>query len=205
MIVKRDISEQSLLKVFSGVEAMGVEDIGNAAVETLDHAVNLRLSPLDQWMFNPQSQTKLVKLVVSGWLMFLATKEIICEFLATIGQYFCDLYRAGLVQGDQERFGAACAFLELNRNKNPTDCPVNRHEEIATFEFIRHLRQLFDIDMDIARLISFQCVMQSNGLFGFQRVEVPHTVTHPIKIRFAGALSDVANSAQAPNGSPWRK
>jgi hypothetical protein len=36
---------------------------------------------------------------------------------------------------------------------NPAGCPVNSHEEITLLVFVRHLGKVFDVNMNVARLI----------------------------------------------------
>lgn len=45
LVVEPDAAEQRLLQVLAGLESMGGQDLRNAAVEALDHAVGLEAPP----------------------------------------------------------------------------------------------------------------------------------------------------------------
>ncbi len=78
MVVQRYIPQQRLPHVLRAVEAVGLEDIGNAPVKALDHAISLRRSGFGQAVLNAQRLAQLIKLMLAtatdasggrpGWL-----------------------------------------------------------------------------------------------------------------------------------------
>ena len=109
MVVQGHVAQQRLLQVLAAAEPVGFENIGNAAVEALDHSVGSGRSRLGQPVFNPQRLAKLVKLMAATGLALSGCKEPVRELLAVVGQQLVDFDRAGLVQGLKKR--AALAAL----------------------------------------------------------------------------------------------
>ena len=70
VIVEFDVSDQRLLKVFTGIEAMGFENIGDPSVKPFHHAVGLGMSGRGQPVFNTQRLAELIELVFSAGFTF---------------------------------------------------------------------------------------------------------------------------------------
>ena len=81
MVVQGHITHQGLLHVQRPVEAMRLEDIRNAAIETLNHAIGLGRSGPGQPMLNAQRSAKLVKLMLATGVTLTAGKQPIRELL----------------------------------------------------------------------------------------------------------------------------
>lgn len=75
---------------------MGLENIGNAPLKTLNHAIGFGHLGLGQTPPNVQLLTKHLELVIATGLT--TGKETIHELLAVIRQPLGDLDRAGFVQ-----------------------------------------------------------------------------------------------------------
>ena len=85
MVVQRHIAQQGLLHVLATVEPVGLEHIGNAAVESFDHAIGSRCSGLGQPVLNAQFLAQLIELMVAAGLALAAGKQAVRELLAVVG------------------------------------------------------------------------------------------------------------------------
>lgn len=65
MVVQGHVQQQRLLQVQSTVEAMAFEEIGDAPVETLHHAVDALRPGLGQSVFHAQAGAQQIELVFS--------------------------------------------------------------------------------------------------------------------------------------------
>lgn len=70
-----------------------------------------------------------------------------------------DLDRAGLVQRLQECPGGGRRFVGLDCDVHPSDGVVDGHEEIATGGFVCHLRQVFDVHVQVTRHVGLEGLM----------------------------------------------
>ncbi|OLK25686.1 hypothetical protein IXO621_00385, partial [Xanthomonas oryzae pv. oryzae] len=71
MVVQRHIALQSLLHVFTAVEPVCLEHIGDAPVEPLHHAIGSGRPGLGQPVFDAQFLAQLIELVVTTGLTLL--------------------------------------------------------------------------------------------------------------------------------------
>ena len=109
MVVQRHVTQQRLLQVLAAAESLGLQDIGNAAVEALDHAVGAGCPGLGQPVLYAQRLAQLIEFMVATGLALAAGKQPVCKFLAVVRQQLVDSDGAGLVQGLKKR--AALAAL----------------------------------------------------------------------------------------------
>jgi len=125
------------------------------------------------------------KLMVTRGLALTACKQPVDELLAVVGQDFLHLDRARLVQGVQERASGSGRLVALDLNKHPARGAINSDKQIAPAGLIGHLGQVFDIDVDEARLVAFEGFVGLRRLFGLECVEVAHAVAAktPVKTR----------------------
>jgi len=70
MIVQPDITQDRRLQFFTGTEMVRAQDIGNAPVEALHHAVGLRSLGPRQAMLDAQLREELVELMLAGGRAF---------------------------------------------------------------------------------------------------------------------------------------
>ena len=122
-IVKRGITKQGLLKVFAADEIMGFQDIRNAAIEALDHAICLRPPGTGQAMLDIQRGAKLVELMLAAGLPVVA-QEPIRECLAIVREQLADANRACLGEIAQERPCAPGGLVRLDFQIDPAGCPI---------------------------------------------------------------------------------
>jgi len=102
----------------------------------------------------------------SGGLSCLVGEQSIRELLAVVGEDAIDFDGTGRMQGRKKAFGAGCGLVGLEGDVYPTCGPIDGDEQIASTGLIRHLRQIFDIDVQIARFVGLE------GLGGFFEVSV---------------------------------
>lgn len=69
---------------------MDLENIGNAVIETLDHAIGFGRPDFGQPVLNTQLLAQPVKLMVTTGLALARGKQSVCELLAVVGQNFLD-------------------------------------------------------------------------------------------------------------------
>ncbi len=98
MVVQGHVAQQRAVQIFLAVKAMRVQDIGNATVETLDHAVGSGCPGLGQAVLDAQLLTQQIKLMLAAGLALAAGKQAIGELLAVVGQQPGDLDGTSLVQ-----------------------------------------------------------------------------------------------------------
>src|SRR6218665_1859838 len=85
VIVQGHIAQQGLLHVLAAVEPVGLEHIGYATIEPLDHAVGSRRPGLGQPMLYAQRLAQLVELMVATGLALAVGKQSVGELLAVVG------------------------------------------------------------------------------------------------------------------------
>jgi len=83
-LYKATKAQQRLRHVLGAVEAVGSEEIGNAAIEALDHAVGLRCAGLGQAVFYAQRLTEPIKLMLPARFTRFAGKQASGELLAVV-------------------------------------------------------------------------------------------------------------------------
>lgn len=188
MVVQGHVTHERLLQILATGESMRFEYIGNAPIEAFDHAVGSGRAWLSQAVLNVQCLAQLVKLMVARGLALTAGKQPVGELFAVIGQNFLHLDRASLVQGVEERSCGGGRLVALDLNEHPASGAVNGHKQIAPAGLVGHLGQVFDIDVDVPRLVAFEGFVRLRGLFGLERVEVTNAVAAktPIKARACG-------------------
>lgn len=102
---------------------MGLEDISDAAVEALNHAVGSGCLGPRQAMLYTQLLAQQVQLMVATGLFLATGKQAISELFAVVGQQPGYLDRTRFVQGLQECLGARCGFGRLDLHKHPACGP----------------------------------------------------------------------------------
>ena len=139
MVVQGHIAQQGLLHVLATVESMGLEHIGNAAIESLDHAIGSGRPGLGQSVLDAQLPAQLIELMVAAGFAFLAGKQAVRELLAVVGQQLGDPERTGLVQCLQKGVRTGGRLVGLELHEHPACSSVNGHEQVAPLRFALHL------------------------------------------------------------------
>ena len=176
MIVQRDIPQQGLLHIQSGVETVGVKHIADTAIEPLDHAVRFRCSRLGQTMFDIEYATQQVKFMIAAGLACARGEQAVRELLAIVGQQFSDLNRTCLVQRMQKRPSGGGSLVVLDGDKYPARGAVNGHKQIPSARLVGHLGQVLDIHVQIARLVAFEGLVRHWWDSRFKRMQITSTM-----------------------------
>ena len=156
MVVKPGIAQQRGFQILGVVEAMGGQDLGDTTLEALDHAIGLRAAWLGQTMLDAQGLAELVELMVTAGLTVSGSEQAIREFLAVVGQQVADLDRAGPVQGGQKGLGGRGRLVRLDLDEHPAGGAIHGDEEVTAPGFIRQLRQVFDVTMQVTRFVGLE-------------------------------------------------
>jgi len=189
MVVQGHIPHQGLLQILAAVKAVRLEHICNAPIETLDHAIGSGRPGFGQSVFNAQGLAQLIKLVLTRGLALSARKESVRELLAVVGQQLLNPERAGLVQGAEKGLRAGRRLVLLDRHEHPALGPVNGHEQVAPLRLVGHLRQVFHVHVQVARLIALEALVRLTGRARLERIEVAQSMAAQAAIQSgAGGL-----------------
>ena len=93
------------------------------SVETLDHAVGLRVLRGSQAMLDPEVTAQQVELVPSGGGALAQTEQAVGKLLSVIGQNGADAQRAGPPQVAQEAAGVRGGLGLEDADENPAGRP----------------------------------------------------------------------------------
>ena len=106
VIINVDIALQGLRQLLTGAKTVGRQDLANAAVEALNHAVGLGMARRDEAVLKVLLVADLIAAVLAGRFPFAGGATAIGEFLAVIRQDLGDLKGSGLEEVGQEALGA---------------------------------------------------------------------------------------------------
>lgn len=148
------------------------QHISDATIEAFHHAVGFRGARLRQAVLNAKGLALLVKGLISRWLTFTIGKQAIGELFAVVGQHLGNLDGARFMRLLEEGTRTDSGLVELALSGWHGRLPRTS----ATLGFVLHLRQVFDVDMDITRFVRLECLVCWLGLFGPQLAEVVHTL-----------------------------
>ena len=104
-------------------------------------------------------------------------KQQVGESLAVVGQDPGYLHRCctGQITQEAARIGGGLCWIDAD--KDPACRPVDGNKEVTPPVLIGHLRQVFDVDMQIARLICLEGRVCWLGFFWLQFAQVGHSMT----------------------------
>lgn len=86
VIVASCIADQGFLQAFRGIETGGGEDVSDAAVETLDHAIGLRMTGSDQAVLDAVLTAEGIERKGTGGLPDAGSAEAIGELFPVVGE-----------------------------------------------------------------------------------------------------------------------
>lgn len=122
MIVMPDIAVNGGLQGSAGVEMMGMQDFADTAIETLDHAVGLRMTGRNQAMHDTEFLADLIEsMFARGFTAFAG--ETIRELAAIVGQQLDDFHRGSIMQTFQEICAARLGLIVVNTINLKTAIP----------------------------------------------------------------------------------
>ncbi len=94
----------------------GSENLANPAIETLNHAIGLRVFGLDQTVLNAFCLTYLIKRMLAGGFAFSVGDKAIRKLFTIIRQHPGDDKRRLLDELLQKSFGATSTFIGSSPN-----------------------------------------------------------------------------------------
>ena len=171
------MAQDGLLKVLADVEPMTLQDIFDPAIGPLNHAVCMRPHGWGKAMLDAEIGAKLVELMLSRCRALTQTKQPFGESLSVVGQYQGDLHRGWARQITQEAARIGSSLCWINADKDPACRPVDGHKVLTPSVLVGHLQQVFDVDMQLARLICLGGRMCRLGFFWLQFGQVAYTMT----------------------------
>ena len=83
-------------------------------------------------------------------------EQTIDKLLAAVGQHVGDRHRRSAFQIAQKPAGVGSGFRRVDAHEDPPRSAVDGDEQILATVLFRHLRQVFHIDMELARLIGLE-------------------------------------------------
>ena len=119
MVVEPGIAQERGFQFLAGAKVMGAQQVGDAAVETLDHAIGLGTLGTGEPVFDAELGAQLVKDVFTRWRAFASGDETVGEFLAVIGQNRLDTKRRGLRQRRQKPLGVGRGLGSVDGHEDP--------------------------------------------------------------------------------------
>ena len=153
MIIAPYLAAQSVRPVLGCIEAGGGQHRADAAIAALDPAGGLGLTGLEPPVVAAVASAGAVAAMTPGGITFTGGAAAIGKLLTLIGQDL--LHREGGLRDESlaksGRMGRR--FLAENRHIPPARGALDADEARAMCVFVRHPRQLFDINVDEARLI----------------------------------------------------
>lgn len=176
---------QCLLQILCTVEAMRVQHLAKPSVETLHHAVGAWCSGACEPVLYPELLAQQIKLVITAWLLLVLAKQTIRELFAVVREDRADVETGRFLQGSQKCSRGGCCLVLLDLNEHPTRSSVNGHKDISALVLVLHLRQVFHIDMHIARLIGFERLAFVLGSSGRRQARMPSATQQSIQRRAA--------------------
>ena len=130
--------------------------VGHTAVEPLDHPIGLWLPRLDEPVLDPMLAAHLVEQVAPRGLSLALRGETVRELAPVVRQDRADLHGRSLEEALQERGSVPGRFGGPDLKVHPPGGAVDGDEEVLVHLLVRHLRQMLDVDVDVARLVRLE-------------------------------------------------
>lgn len=172
LVIQPDIAVQRGLQLLAGSEVVALQHFLDASVEALDHAVGLGRFRRGQAVLDVERLAEYVELVFPSRGAFAQAKQAIRELFSIIRQNRSDAHGASALKVAQEAASVRCRLCLEDANKHPTRRAVDGHEEVTPRGFIRHLRQILHVDMDVSRLIGLEAAVLGARRFGLQIAQI---------------------------------
>ena len=136
MVINLEVVAQSRFQLSCRGETGLVDDLADAAVEALHHAVSLPITRRNKSMLNLELCTQAVKyMLAAGYFLtvviFLFAGKAVGKLAAIIGEQFDDLDRTRRLHLGEEVDAAAFCLVGIDTHIDPAGCTVDRNEQIA--------------------------------------------------------------------------
>lgn len=197
LVVEPDEAGQRRLQVVGAVESMRLQHLRQSPVEALHHAVGLRMLGLGQLVLDTQCLAQCIELMFAAGVLLAPPEGPVGELPAVVRQQRLDLERRGPVQGIEERARSSCGLLALDGDEHPPRGSVDRYEDISSFGFVLHLRQILHVHVDVARFIGFEGLDLGPLDLGFRQAIDATPTQKPVQRRSAHvAFDELPNHSQ---------
>ena len=119
-VIKADVAQDRLFKVLARTKAVALQDVLDAAVEPLDHAVGLGVHRRRKPVLDAELGAELVEHVSSGSGAFAQAEQPVGEGLSIVGQDPGDLHRCGTFQVAQETARVGRGLRRVDPHEDPS-------------------------------------------------------------------------------------
>ena len=143
VVVEPGVAFERGLQILARAEVRGRQDVADAPIEALDHAVGLRMTRLGEPVLDAEQGARTIEGVLARGFLALGG-EAIGELAAVVGQHLLDLHGRFGAQAPQEAGDKLFTFLRY------PDC---QWRSIRTSNAIERLNEEF------RRRIKIQCVL----------------------------------------------
>ena len=112
-------------------------------------------------MFGRNSRAGNVKCMLAAGLLVFGS-EAVRELGTIVCQDFADFDGRGQFESKQEIDAALVRHVAIDVHENPARCAINGDKQVTAGSLIRHLRQVFDVNVDEARLVVLESFFWRN-------------------------------------------
>lgn len=207
VVVGVEVVGQRELQLLGRREPGLFDELTDAPIKALDHAIGLRMSWRDKAVLYPLRDALLIEQMLASRLLGF-TGETVGELAAVIRQYLGDIEGCRLAQAAQEICAAGLGLVAVDTQIDPARGSVYRHEQIAAAVLVGHLRQVLDVNVNEARYVVFERLFWRvfAVLFGLQVLQLGHPLTaqQPADARAGGVGMDEA-AGDADQVVQWHK
>jgi hypothetical protein len=154
-VIDFQIARQGRLQLSGTSEACLLDQVTDATIETLHHAIGLRMTWRRQAVHDAHLGAVDIKGVrVRGKL--IPGCKTIRELTPVVCDNLFDLHRSLLFQSAQKVGAADIRLVRVNAEIDPARCTINSHKQVATLDLFGHLGQVLDVNVHKGRLIVFE-------------------------------------------------
>jgi len=150
MVVGGQVLGERGIEVGSAGEAGLLDQVADAAVEALDHAVGLGAPGWAKAVLDAHRRAGHIEHVAARGRAGLAG-EAVGELAAVVGQDVLDFHGCDALEAAQEVDAAVLGLVAVAAHVDPARGAVDGHEQVAPMGLIGHLREVLDVHMQEAR------------------------------------------------------
>src|ERR1700712_5193492 len=149
VVIGVQIKLERLVQLRSAREPRLRHQVADAPIETLDHAVRLRVAGRAKPGFDSQRLAGEGKHMLTRSLLASAGKTI-RELAAVVGQQRLDHHRCYPPEASQEVGAADLGLIAVGAKVDPARGPVDGDKQVPAARLVGHLRQVLDVHVDEA-------------------------------------------------------